>query len=277
MRAADAAAVAGNPKSESEAAAADLVLSGVSLAFGGIQALTNVSLSVRPGELVGLIGPNGAGKTSVFNVISRTYTPQSGAVRFGGRNLLSIPAHRVAAMGVGRTFQNIALFPSLTVIQNVALGCAATDPPNWTSALLGTPRARRQQRLAEEAALAALRRIGIADLAQSKPDGLPQGLRRQVEVARALVAKPRMLLLDEPAAGLNHEELEKIGDLIRAVNREEGVSILLIEHRMDFVMKLVERLVVLDFGRVIATGVPEEIQHDERVLAAYLGVPDAGA
>jgi branched-chain amino acid transport system ATP-binding protein len=246
----------------------------VSLRFGGIVALDNVSFHVDAGERVAVIGPNGAGKTSMFNVISRTYLEQEGTLAFDGVDLKVRPTHRIASLGIGRTFQNIALFPSLTVRENVALGRLAIEQPRWIPAMLGFPSERHRQHDALERADGALARLEISEYADGPPVGLPYGVMRQIELARALVGEPRLLLLDEPAAGLSSQEIERISSVVRTVNEEDGIALLVIEHRMDFVMALAQRIVVLDFGRVIASGPPELIQRDKKVIEAYLGVPD---
>ena len=246
----------------------------VSLAFGGIVALDDVSFHVDAGERVAIIGPNGAGKTSMFNVISRTYLEQQGTLTFSGVDLKIRPTHRIASLGIGRTFQNIALFPSLTVRENVALGRLAIEQPKWIPTAVGLASQRHSQRDALERADAALARLEILEYADGPPVGLPYGVMRQIELARALVGEPRLLLLDEPAAGLSGHEIERISSVVRTVNEEDGIALLVIEHRMPFVMALVQRIVVLDFGRVIATGPPDTIQRDKKVIEAYLGVPD---
>ncbi len=226
----------------------------VTLRFGGISALTAVSLTIDEGEIVGLIGPNGAGKTSLFNVVSRLYHPQEGEVEFEGYSLLDKADHQIAGLAIGRTFQNIALFPSLTILENVALGYFPNLRTGVLAALTGRASSRREQREVYRQAREALESLELGEYESESPTDLPPGILRQVELARALVSKPRMLLLDEPAAGLNHEELTAVGALVKNVNQERGIAVLVIEHRMDFVMPLADRIVVLDFGEVIASG-----------------------
>jgi branched-chain amino acid transport system ATP-binding protein len=246
-----------------------LEISGVTVRFGGLTALDNVSLSTAPRQVTGIIGPNGAGKTTLLNAACGFIRPQSGTITFNGRELTGIRPHRLAGLGIARTLQGVGLFRGLSVVENVMVGATHSARAGFWSGFLGLPRSDRDERRLREEALRALSRVGVEDLADSMPETLAYGLRKRVALARALVGHPRLLLLDEPASGLSEKELPELGDLIKTLAGEAGVVV--IEHRMDLVMSVCDTIFVLDFGRLIATGTPEQVQADPAVTAAYLG------
>ena len=248
-----------------------LSIQGLTVRFGGIVALDNVHFEVARGEICGLIGPNGAGKTTLFNCLSRLYRPQSGAIRFEGRAIERLAKHEIARLGIARTFQNLALFGTMTALENVMIGTHAIARGGFFVNALALPSARREERRIRERAMALIEEFGLGAVANSLVHELPFGTRKRVELARALALEPKLLLLDEPAAGLNHEEVDALRVEIQAIRDRRGVSVLLVEHHMNLVMRVSDQVVALDFGRVIADGAPDEVRCNPDVVRAYLG------
>jgi branched-chain amino acid transport system ATP-binding protein len=271
-----AAAVAHHREAGVEVGESLLEMRNVTLRFGGLTALDDVSFDVKRGEILGLIGPNGAGKTTCFNVMTGVYRPTSGQVSFDRTVLGRQSKYRITRMGVARTFQNIRLFGEMTALENVVVGTDARHRTSVVGSLVRTPRHFREEASAIDRAMALLRFVGIDDRAADKARNLPYGYQRRLEIARALATEPKLICLDEPAAGFNPAEKDELIALIRQI-RDEGYTVLLIEHDMRLVMSVTDRIVVLEFGNKIAEGTPEQIRNNPAVVAAYLGAPDDGA
>jgi branched-chain amino acid transport system ATP-binding protein len=246
----------------------------IGINFGGIVALEGVSFDLAAGQILGLIGPNGAGKTTLFNCLSRLYTPGRGDIRFRGRSILSEPAHRIAALGISRTFQNLALFRNMSVFNNIRVGGHTGSRSDYLSDALHLPWVRRQEKALEETAWELIDYLALRSVSQWLVADLPIGTQKRVELARALMVRPQLLLLDEPAGGLAHGEVAELGALIRQIRDDRGVTVLLVEHHMSLVMAISDKVVALDFGRKIAEGTPETVKSNTDVIRAYLGTVD---
>jgi branched-chain amino acid transport system ATP-binding protein len=258
----------GAPSSRSAGSAA-FAMAGVRVSFGGVTALDDVSLDVQPSQVLGVIGPNGAGKTTLFNVACGFVEPETGTLTWQGKALEQLRPHQLAGLGIGRTLQDLGLFDAMSVMENVMMGADRHGRAGFWSGLLGLPGGTADEAALRDRAMARLEELGIAGYARRAPTSLPYPVRKRVALARALVAEPQLLLLDEPASGLSSDEMSELGQLIRQLG--ERMSVLLVEHHMDLVMEVCDQLVVLDFGRVIARGRPDEVRQDPAVLAAYLG------
>ena len=254
-----------------------LDIDGLSIAFSGLRALERVSFGVREGEILGLIGPNGAGKSTLLNCVSRVHAPTAGEVRYRGESLLRHPIHALPGLGVRRTFQNLELFREASARENVILGAAFRYKAGALADLLRLPAARRAEHAAGERADALLAALGLEEHAHTRVSALPYGIQKSVELARALASEPRLLLLDEPAAGMNPEESRRAGETIRGLRDRHGISIVLVEHDMRLVMSVCDRIVVLDHGEKIAEGTPAQVRDNPAVVAAYLGEETAVA
>ncbi|HWU47766.1 MAG TPA: ABC transporter ATP-binding protein [Humibacter sp.] len=271
-------AEAAAPEREIEVAVGERIVDvdQLTMKFGGLTALDNISMHIDRGEILGLIGPNGAGKTTLFNAMTGVYRPTKGRILLEGQSIVGRKQHTITRMGLARTFQNIRLFGEMTALENVVVGLDARHKTSVPGALVRSPRHYREERSAIDRALALLEFVGIADFAQQLSRHLPYGSQRRLEIARALATDPKVLCLDEPAAGFNPAEKDELMELIRTI-RGDGYTVLLIEHDMRLVMGVTDRIVVLEFGKKIADGTPEQVRNNPQVIAAYLGEPDDDA
>ncbi len=253
------------------AVSAVLETTNLGIAFGGLQALDDIHFSIREGEIMGLIGPNGAGKTTVFNLLTSVYTPSKGEIRLGGDSIVGKKTYQITRNGIARTFQNIRLFKNMTVLENVETAMNSQMHYSIFSGICRLPSSRREEKEFSDRAHRLLQIFGLDSSSEDMAKNLPYGKQRKLEIARALASAPKILLLDEPAAGMNPTETNELMRTIRLIRDQFGTAILLIEHDMNFVMGICERIVVLDYGKIIAEGTPEAVRHNPKVITAYLG------